>query len=160
MTMRIDYRAVAPAALRAVSGVEQYVRQSGLEHSLLHLVKLRASYMNGCAYCVDMHSKDALVAGETQQRLLAVPLWHETPFFSPRERAALAFTEAMTDMRHGGVPDELFAATREHFTDEEIVNLAMTVVAINSWNRLSVTFRTEVGSYQPAAGSSSPSFQH
>jgi AhpD family alkylhydroperoxidase len=149
MTTRIDYARVAPAAVRAVYGVEQYVRQSGLEHSLLHLMKLRASYMNGCAYCVDMHTKDALAEGETVQRLLAVPVWRETPFFSPRERAALAFTEALTDMRHGGASDELFSATREHFSDEEIVNLAMAAVAINSWNRLAVTFHAEVGSYQP-----------
>jgi AhpD family alkylhydroperoxidase len=149
MTTRIEYARVAPAALQAVYGVEQYVRQSGLEHSLLHLMKLRASYMNGCAYCVDMHTKDALAEGETSQRLLAVPLWREAPFYSPRERAALAFTEALTDLGHGGASDELFSATREHFSDEEIVNLAMTAVAINAWNRLAVTFRTEVGSYQP-----------
>jgi AhpD family alkylhydroperoxidase len=148
MTARINI-ATAPAAYQAIFGVEQYVRQCGLEHSLLALVKLRASYMNGCAYCIDMHTKDARIEGETEQRLYAVPVWRETPFFSPRERAALAWTEAVTAMGHEGVPDELYAEVREHFSEVEVVNLTMAVIAINSWNRLAVSFRTEVGSYQP-----------
>ncbi|MEO6529214.1 MAG: carboxymuconolactone decarboxylase family protein [Gemmatimonadaceae bacterium] len=149
MTPRINVAVTAPAALHAVLGVEQYVRQCGLEHALLYLVKLRASYTNGCAYCVDMHTKEARAAGETEQRLFAVPVWRETPFFSPRERAALAWTEAVTELARGGVSDTLFDQAREHFSDTELVNLTMAVVAINSWNRLAVTFGSEVGSYQP-----------
>lgn len=149
MSQRIEYGKVAPAAVRAVLGVEQYVRGCGLEHELVALVKLRASYMNGCAYCVDMHTKDARAAGESEQRLYAVPLWHETPFFTERERAALAWTEAVTEMGRDGVSDALFEATRAHFSEAEIVDLTMAVIAINMWNRLSVSFRAEVGSYQP-----------
>ncbi|WP_349264140.1 carboxymuconolactone decarboxylase family protein [Longimicrobium sp.] len=148
---RIDYARVAPAAVRAQFGLEQYVRGSGLEHSLQELVKLRASYMNGCAYCVDMHTKDARVAGETEQRLYAVPVWRETPFFTPRERAALAWTEVVTDIGRTGVPDEVYARAREHFSEEELVNLTMAVITINGWNRLAVTFRAPVGTYQPSA---------
>ncbi len=149
MTARINFGATAPAAVRAIAGVEQYVRQSGLEHGLLHLIKLRASYANGCAYCVDMHTKDARAAGETEQRLFAVPVWRETPFFSERERIALAWTEAVTDLPRGGVPDALFEEARAQFTEAELVNLTMGVIAINAWNRLAVTFRSEVGTYQP-----------
>lgn len=149
MTQRIDYGKVAPEALRAVFGLEQYVRGSSLEHELVHLVKLRVSYMNGCAYCVDMHTKDARAAGETEQRLYAVPLWHETPFYTERERAALAFAEAVTELGPGGISDELFERTRAHFSEAELVDLTMAVIAINSWNRLAVTFRVEPGSYQP-----------
>jgi AhpD family alkylhydroperoxidase len=147
-TRRIDYAAVAPAALRTVAGLEQYVRQSELEHSLIALMKLRASYMNGCAYCVDMHAKDARAAGETEQRLYAVPVWRETPFYSPRERMALAWTEAVTELGREGVPENLFSEAKEHFTERELVDLTMVVIAINSWNRLAVTFRVEVGTYQ------------
>jgi AhpD family alkylhydroperoxidase len=150
MSSRIDWAHVAPRAIHAVLGVEQYVRQSSLEPELLALVKLRASYLNGCAYCVDMHTKDARLDGASEQRLYAVPVWRETPFFTPRERAALAFTEAVTELGRRGVPDEVFDASRAHFSDAELVDLAMAVVAINAWNRLAVTFRTEPGSYEPA----------
>jgi AhpD family alkylhydroperoxidase len=149
-TQRIDYRAVAPAALRAIYGVEQYVRQSSLEHSLVHLIKLRASYMNGCAYCIDMHTKDARKAGESEQRLYAVPVWRETPFYTPRERAALAWTEAVTEIGRAGVPDELFEEASGLFTEQELVDLTMAVIAINAWNRLAVGFRVEVGAYVAA----------
>jgi alkylhydroperoxidase family enzyme len=106
--------------------------------------------MNGCAYCVDMHTKDARLAGETEQRLYAVPVWRETPFFTPRERTALAWTEAVTAIGNGGVSDELFEEARSHFSDEELVALTMAVVAINGWNRLAITFRALPGSYVPA----------
>ena len=145
---RIDYATVNPAALRAVMGVEQYVRQSGLDHALLKLVKLRASYMNGCAYCVDMHTKEARAAGETEQRLYAVPVWRETPFYTPRERAALAWTEAVTELGRDGVPGELFDEVSAQFTEREMVDLTMAVVAINAWNRLAVSLGAEVGSYR------------
>jgi AhpD family alkylhydroperoxidase len=148
MTQRLKAAQVAPQAYQAMLGMENYVRQSGLEHSLLELVKLRASYMNGCAYCVDMHTKDARADGETEQRLYAVAVWRETPFFTPRERAALAWTEAVTDISRG-VQDDVFEEARRHFTDAELVNLTMAVVSINGWNRLSVSFGTEVGTYQP-----------
>ena len=149
MSHRIEFVRVAPAAYRAMKAFNDYAHESGLEHSLLELVKLRASYMNGCAYCIDMHSKDARAAGETEQRIYAVPVWRETPFFTPRERAALAWTEALTDIANG-VPDEVFRETSEHFTDAEIANLTMAINAINSWNRISISLQSyEVGSYQP-----------
>jgi AhpD family alkylhydroperoxidase len=151
MTPRIDLSKVSPEAYRALMGVELFARQSGLEPSLLHLVKLRASYMNGCAYCIDMHSKDARIAGETEQRIYAVPVWQETPFYTERERAALAYTEAVTALAHGGVSDEVFAETAKHFPERELVALTMAIVAINSWNRVAVPFRAEPGSYQTRA---------
>jgi AhpD family alkylhydroperoxidase len=144
----------SPDAQRAIMGVELFARRSGLEPSLLELVRLRASYMNGCAYCVDMHSKDARVAGETEQRIYAVPLWRETPFYTERERAALAYTEAVTALAHGGVSDEVFAETAKHFPERELVALTMAIVAINAWNRVAVPFRAEPGSYQPHAATS------
>jgi AhpD family alkylhydroperoxidase len=115
----------------------------------LELVKIRASYMNGCAYCIDMHTKDARAAGETEQRIYAVPVWRETPFFTPRERAALAWAEAVTDIGKAGVPDELYAEARREFTEAELVDLTMALVTINGWNRLAIPFRAEVGTYQP-----------
>jgi AhpD family alkylhydroperoxidase len=151
MTERIDYAKLAPGAVHAQLGVENYIRNSGLEHSLLHLMKLRASYLNGCAYCVDMHTKDARLDGEMEQRLYAVPVWRETPFFTPRERAALAWTDAVNDVGHTHVPDDVFAEAREHFTDLEIVNLTMVVVTINGWNRIAIALRQTVGSYAPRA---------
>jgi AhpD family alkylhydroperoxidase len=149
MTQRIDYPKVAPEALRAIMGIELYVRQSGLEPCLLELVKLRVSYMNGCAYCVDMHTQDARVEGETEQRLYAVPVWREAPFFTDRERAALAFAEAVTALGHDGVTDAVFQEASGHFPEEELVNLTMAIIAINCWNRLAVTFRAEPGRYRP-----------
>jgi AhpD family alkylhydroperoxidase len=148
---RIDYNAIAPDAVRAHRALESYVRSSGLEQSLLHLIKLRASYINGCAYCVDMHTKDARIAGEQEQRLYAVPVWRETPFFTPRERAALAWTDAVTEVSKTHVPDEVFDEVREHFSDEEITNLTVAIVTINGWNRLAISMRTPVGSYVPGS---------
>jgi AhpD family alkylhydroperoxidase len=129
--------------------LEEYARSSGIEPALLELVRLRASYLNGCAFCVDMHTKDARAAGETEQRLYAVPVWRETPFFTPRERAALAWTEAVTELGREGVSDEVYDEARAHFDEVELVRLTMAIVAINGWNRLSVAFRTEPGTYQP-----------
>ncbi|HEX6940952.1 MAG TPA: carboxymuconolactone decarboxylase family protein [Longimicrobiales bacterium] len=151
MTTRINHREIAPDAIRAMLGLERYVRESGLEHSLLELVKLRASQINGCAYCVDMHTKDARAAGETEQRLYAVSVWREAPFFTERERAALAWTETVTLVSERGIPDEVYDEARKHFSEKELVDLTMAVVAINGWNRLSVAFRPPVGDYQPAA---------
>ena len=149
MSVRIDYRKVGSGALTAMQGLEQYVRNSSIEHPLLELVKLRASYINGCAYCIDMHSKDARLAGETEQRIYSVPVWRETPFYTPRERAALAWTEVVTELARTGVPDSVFEEVRAEFSEAELVDLTMAVVVINGWNRLSVSFRTEPGTYQP-----------
>lgn len=153
---RIDYTAIAPEAVRAHRALEAYIRSSGLEASLVHLIKLRASYINGCAYCVDMHTKDARLAGESEQRLYAVPVWRETPFFTPRERAALAWTDAVTEVSKTHVPDAVFDEVREHFTDLEITNLTVAIVTINGWNRLAVSMRTPVGSYVPQGRRPSP----
>jgi len=147
-TQRLTQSQVAPDAYRAMLALEEYVRSSGIEPSLLELVRLRASYLNGCAYCVDMHTKDARAAGETEQRIYAVPVWQETPFFTPRERAALAWTEAVTELGREGVPDEVYEAARAQFAEADLVRLTMAIVAINGWNRLSIAFRPEVGSYR------------
>ncbi len=129
-------------------GLEKYVRQSGLEHSLLELVKTRASQINGCAYCIDMHTKDARALGETEQRLYGLSAWRETPFYSERERAGLEWTEALTLISQNHVPDELYERVRQQFTEAELINLTLAVVAINGWNRLAISFRSVPGSYQ------------
>jgi AhpD family alkylhydroperoxidase len=151
MESRLDYLKLAPGAGQAMYALERYVRQSGLESPLLELVKLRASQINGCAYCVDMHTKDARAHGETEQRLYAVVVWREAPFFTERERAALAWTEAVTLVSRDQVPDEVYDLVRTQFSEKEIVDLTMAVVAINGWNRLAISFRTVAGSYQPPA---------
>ncbi len=129
--------------------LEKYVAQSGLERPLIELVKLRASQINGCAYCIDMHTKDARAAGESEQRLYALTAWRETPFYSERERAALAWTEAVTLIADGHVPDEVYEQARTQFSEKELVDLTMAVIAINGWNRLAISFRTVPGTYQP-----------
>ena len=153
MQPRIDAQKVSTAAIQAMLGLEMFVRKSSkLEHSLIELVKMRASQINGCAYCLDMHSKDARAAGETEQRLYALNAWRETPFFTDRERAALAWTEAVTLVAQDHVPDAVYEETRQRFSEEEMVNLTMAIVAINGWNRLSIAFRAVPGDYQPQAG--------
>ncbi len=150
MQARIDFSKTDPAARNAMLGLEKYARSSGLEPSLLELVKMRASQINGCAYCLDMHSKDARAAGETEQRLYVLNAWREAPFYTDRERAALAWTEAVTLVAQDHVPDEVYEAVRKHFTEKELVDLTLAVVTINGWNRLSIAFRAEPGHYQPA----------
>ena len=150
MTERINYSKVAPGAYRAMSGLEKAVRESGLEPSLLDLIRLRASQINGCAYCLDMHWKDARARGESEQRLYSLDAWRETSYYTERERAALAWTEAVTQITGNHVPDELYEQVRLHFSEEELVNLTLAVVAINGWNRIAISFRTEPGTYQPA----------
>ncbi len=145
---QLDYARAAPAAYRAQMAMEKHVRGCGLEHSLIELVEIRASQINGCGYCLDMHTKDAHAAGETEQRIYVLEAWREAPFYSPRERAALAWTEAVTRIGDGGPSDELQHEMRQHFSDEELVNLTMAVIVINGWNRLAIPFRTPVGSYQ------------
>ena len=142
MEQRLDYFSRAPALMRAVLGLNQAVEQSGLEPSLLHLVKLRASQINGCSYCVDMHAHEALADGDSQQRVIMVAAWRESPLFTTRERAAFAWTEALTKVSEGGVPDALYAEVRTEFSEEEMVKLSVAVAIINTWNRLSVAFRT------------------
>ena len=151
MQPRIDYNNVAPGALKAMYGLEVYVRHSGLEPALLELVKLRASQLNGCAYCIDMHTKDARARGESEQRLYLLDAWHESPFYTERERAALEWTEAVTRIADGHVPDSVYERVREQFSEQELVNLTMAVVAINGWNRLAISFRSVPGSYQVGA---------
>jgi AhpD family alkylhydroperoxidase len=151
MQERVAYAKVAPGTMMAMRTLDQYVTQSGLEPGLLDLVKIRASQLNGCAYCVDMHTKDARARGEGEQRLYALPVWHETPFFTDRERAALAWTEAITLLAGHQVTDELYHAGRQHFSEKQLVDLTMAIIAINGWNRLSVAFRTVPGTYQLAS---------
>lgn len=146
---RLDYERVSPGVSDAMHALEEYVRNSGLEEQLVHLVKLRASQMNGCAYCIDMHSKDLLSIGESVQRIYSLSAWAESSFYTPRERAALEWTEAVTRLDLGHVTDEVFERARKHFTEKELVDLTMVLVAINGWNRLSVAFRTDPGTYQP-----------
>src|SRR6476661_7523840 len=150
MEARMDYAKAAPGAMKAMSGLDAYLARCGLEASLRELVKLRASQINGCAYCVDMHSLDARAGGETEQRLYALPVWQETPFFSERERAALLWTEKLTLLAVDHVPDEVYEQVRAHFTDEELADLTMVIATINVWNRFGVGFRSVPGEYRPA----------
>ena len=145
--MRLDYRTVLPEATRAMSGLENVVESSTLEPKLLELVKQRASQINGCAYCLDMHTKDARAIGDDEQRLHLVAVWREAPFFAPRERAALAWTEALTLLPATGAPDDVYVAMAREFDPAEQVALTLAIVAINGWNRLAVGFRRPVGSY-------------
>ncbi|HXJ92045.1 MAG TPA: carboxymuconolactone decarboxylase family protein [Terriglobia bacterium] len=150
-SVRIDVTKVAPEAYQAMAGLGKYVRQSGLEESLLNLVYMRSSQINGCAYCIDMHSKDARAAGETEQRLYELNAWRETPFYTERERAALAWAEAVTLVSQGHVPDEVYELARKQFSEKEIVSLTMAVVGINAWNRIAISLRAVPGTYQPAS---------
>ena len=151
MSAHIDYKRASPGGFQAMLGLENHVRQSGLEPSLLELVKTRVSQINGCAYCLDMHTKDARAAGETEQRLYLLPAWRETTFYSDRERAALAWAEAVTLLAAQAPPDALYDEVRQQFDDKALVDLTLAIVAINGWNRLAVSFRAEAGSHQPAA---------
>ena len=151
MQSRIEYMEVAPDAMKTMFGLEKYLAQCGLEASLIDLIKLRASQINGCAYCIDMHTKDARVRGESEQRLYELVAWRETPFYTERERAALAWTEAVTLIAGEHVPDEVYEQAREQFTEQELVNLTLALVAINGWNRFAISFRTVPGTYQPAS---------
>ncbi|HUI18470.1 MAG TPA: carboxymuconolactone decarboxylase family protein [Alphaproteobacteria bacterium] len=141
MKQRIHYHTVAPKGVEAMRGLQAYVDASGLEHALVELVKTRASQINGCAYCVDLHTRDARKAGEREERLYALAVWRESPLFSARERAALAWCEAVTLISHDHVPDAVFEEVRAHFSEKELVDLTFAIVAINGWNRLAVSFR-------------------
>ena len=150
MQPRIDYRKSAQQALKPLLELEGYLAGCGLEHKLLHLIKMRASQINGCAYCLDMHSLEARASGETEQRLYTLDAWAETPFFTDRERAALAWTEAVTLVSQTHVPDDVYEETKKHFSEKEIVDLTLAVGMINLWNRLAISTRAVPGRYKPA----------
>ncbi len=156
MQARLEYEKAAPGAYRVMLALNKYVKDCGLEPLLMELIKVRASQINGCAYCLDMHTKDARVLGETEQRLYTLNAWRETPFYNDRERAALALTEAITLIAEDQVPDEVYDLARQQFSDEELVNLTMAVILINGWNRLAITFRSVPGVYQPSPRASVP----
>ena len=150
MEPRIDSSKYRSTSLgRAMLALQREVETSGLEHSLLELMKIRASQINRCAYCIDMHTKDARALGETEQRIYALSAWRETPFFSDRERAALEWAESVTLVGDSQVPDEIYERVRQHFSEDELVALTFALVAINGWNRLAVSFRIPPGTYQP-----------
>jgi AhpD family alkylhydroperoxidase len=155
MQPRIDYRRHAQGALKAVLDLEKYIAESGLEPKLVHLVKMRASQINGCAYCLDMHSIDARAEGETEQRLYTLDAWRETPFFTERERAALAWTEAVTLIAQTHAPQEVYEELKKYFTEKEIVDLTFVVGTINLWNRLAISMRAVPGHYRPAKAAAS-----
>lgn len=148
MSPRLDYHKESPQGIAALRQLEQYLRTSSLEEPLLHLIKIRASQINGCAHCLDMHTKEARAGGESEQRLYTLSAWRETPFFSERERAALAFTERVTLISEHHDDDAVYAQVRQHFSGKETVDLALAIVAINAWNRLATTFGSTVGAYQ------------
>jgi AhpD family alkylhydroperoxidase len=151
MEQRINVGEAGQGALKAMLGLSAYLSKSGLEKQLLELLDFRVSQINGCAYCLDMHSKDLRAAGETEQRLYLLNAWRESPFYTERERAALAWAEAVTLVADSHVPDEVYEQARAQFTEEELANLTLAVVAINGWNRLNIAFRTTPGTYQPGA---------
>ena len=157
MKQRIDYTKADPLSLKAMLSLQVRVEGSGLEHGLLDLVKVRASQINGCAFCIDMHTKEARARGETEQRLYALDAWAETGFYSDRERAALRWTEAVTLIGEGHVSDEIYAGVREQFDEEALVKLTLAVVAINGWNRICIAFRVPAGTHQVVAN---PGAQH
>ncbi|MEO7128627.1 MAG: carboxymuconolactone decarboxylase family protein [Rhodoferax sp.] len=141
MEPRLNFYKAGPEAMKALGTLEQRISKSGLEKPLVELVRLRASQINGCAYCVDMHSTDALKGGEDARRLATLSVWQETPFFSDRERAALAWTEAVTRVADTHVPDAVWEGLRPHFTPEELVDLTLLISTINTWNRFAIAFR-------------------
>jgi AhpD family alkylhydroperoxidase len=149
MEARFNYVKVAPGAFRAMLGLGQYLHECGLEECLINLIYLRASEINGCAYCLDMHWKDLRASGESEQRLYGLNASRESPFYTNRERAALEWTEAVTLITHGRVPDEVYEEVHRHFNDKELSDLTLAVATINAWNRLNIAARIVPGSYQP-----------
>jgi AhpD family alkylhydroperoxidase len=145
----MEYWKVAPGAFKAMTGLETYLHDSGLDSGFLHMIKLRASQINGCAYCIDMHWKDARAAGESEQRLYGLDAWRESPYYTDRERAALAWTDALTAITDGHAPDDVYETVRGHFSDKELADLTWAIAAINAWNRVGIAFRSEAGSYRP-----------
>lgn len=150
MEERIHYAKVSPGAYHALLGLEKYLHECGIEQGLLHLIKLRASQINGCAYCLDMHWKDLRSIGENEQRLYSLDAWRECPYYTGRERAALAWTEAVTRVADSHVPDAVYDDVKQHFSEKELADLTLAVATINAWNRLAIAGRTTPGTYQPA----------
>ena len=148
MELRFNYVRAARGAYEALLGLEKYLHQSGLEESLLNLVRLRASEINGCAYCIDMHWKDLRSVGETEQRLYGLDVWEESPYYTDRERAASTWTEAVTNLREGHLPDEAYEKVRIVFTEKELADLTLAIAAISAWNRMNIAARTVPGTYQ------------
>jgi AhpD family alkylhydroperoxidase len=150
MEARFNFAKTAPGVYEAMEGLEKYLEQCGLEKRLMLLVQLRASQINGCAYCLDMHWKDLRASGEDEQRLYSLDAWRECPYYTDRERAALAWTEAVTLIAQGHAPDAVYQEARSHFSEKELSDLTLAVAAINAWNRLSIASRIVPGGYQPA----------
>jgi AhpD family alkylhydroperoxidase len=155
MEQRIDLTKYALDAQKSLYALEKYIANSGLDHKLIHLLKMRASQINGCAYCIDMHSKDARALGESEQRLYELNAWRETPFYTDRERAALEWTESLTLVSQTHVPDEVYESVKKHFSEKEIVDLSILVSVINVWNRLAISTRTLPGTYKPQQAAAS-----
>src|SRR5207253_9970394 len=151
MERRFDYRQFSAEPLQAMMALEKYIASCGLDHKLVHLLKLRASQINGCAFCIDMHAIDARAEGETEQRLYALDAWRETPFFTDRERAALAWIEAITLVSQTHVPDAVYEEVNKHFSEKEIFDLTFVATTINAWNRIAISARTPPGTYKRAA---------
>ena len=149
MEARIDFPRLSPEAYRAVLGLEHYLSKSNVEAKLLHLIKLRVSQINGCAFCLDMHWKDLRIEGESEQRMYSLDAWRETSYYTDRERAALAWAEAVTNITDGHVPDEVFEEASQYFSEQELTDLTLAVTTINTWNRISIAFRVVQGTYQP-----------
>ncbi len=149
MEQRINAMEKGAGALKAMFGLGHYVAKSSIEKKLQHLIEFRVSQINGCAYCLDMHSKDLRAEGETEQRLYMISAWRESPVYTDRERAAFAWAEAVTLLGEDGVSDEVYEAAKKEFNEQELIDLTMVVVAINGWNRINIAFRTEAGGYQP-----------
>ena len=149
MEQRINALEKGQGALKAMLGLSTYLAKSSIEKNLLHLIEYRVSQINGCAYCLDMHSKDLRHGGETEQRIYTIAAWRETPFFSARERAALAWAESVTLLQEGHVPDGVYEEVRKEFSEEELIDLTLAVATINSWNRINIALRTTPGTYEP-----------
>ena len=147
---RMNYQNASPGGMKALIGLERFLATCGLEKNLIDLVKLRASQINGCAYCIDMHSKDLRANGESEQRLYELDAWQETPFYTERERAALLWTEAVTRVADTHVPDSVYEQVRQQFDEAELVNLTFVISTVNVWNRILISTRREPGAYQPA----------
>jgi AhpD family alkylhydroperoxidase len=149
MEPRFNPYKLSPGGYKAMMGLEAFLGSSSIEKNLLHLLKLRASQINGCAYCIDMHWKDLRAAGENEQRLYGLDAWEESPYYSPRERAAMRWTEAVTLIREGHVPDQVYREVREQFNEQELSDLTIAIATINAWNRIAISARSEPGQYQP-----------
>lgn len=159
MQERIAYASLGPEPYKAMIQMEQYFHNCSVDTMLLHLVKLRASQMNGCAFCIDMHAKDLIAGGETVQRIYGLDAWREAPYYTDRERAALEWTEALTRIADTHADDEIYERVKPHFTEQELVDITWVIGAINLWNRMAISMRVKVGDYKPPTGSAHASLQ-